>query len=95
MSDTIQPSENKTWSFTTTVKEGDTEKTTRVRKVENGYIICVNKSWKENDSWQYEDKEYISKENPIPKLTSKEETSDEVKALDEFFNSGFDGMINV
>ena len=88
-------SEETKWSFTVTEKKGDVETTTRVRQVENGFITCKEKSWKENGEYKWETKEYISKDNPIPSLTKKEETSEQVRGLEGFFNSIGDGLIDV
>lgn len=83
------------WSFEVTEKVGDVEKCTRVRQVENGYIVRISKNWKEDNEYKWEEKEFISKENPIPSLTKKEETTEEVSAIKGLFDSLGDGLISV
>lgn len=84
------------WSFSLTEEDGDKRKTTRVRKVENGYIVSISKWCKNNGIDEYEDKEYISKDNPIPFITGEKNEEDEnISALKGFLSSGVDGMLNV
>ena len=83
------------WSFSVTEKNGDVETTTRVRQVENGFIVCKEKNWKENGEYKWETKEYISKDNPIASQTKKKETPKEVEAIESFFNSVGDGLMDV
>lgn len=87
---------NTKWSFNMTEEKDGVKLTTRVRQVENGYVICKEKSWKDGDEYKYEEKEYISKDNPMAKLTPQEETQKQVEALDSFFSSvGGSDMIKV
>lgn len=63
--------EKKEFSFTKDVD--GVSKTVRGEQVENGWIITISKEWKEkmpngNTDYKYENKKYVSKENPMDKL---------------------------
>jgi len=38
---------------------------TKVEKVSNGYIKCIDKSMKDGDSWKYESTKSIHEDNPM------------------------------
>jgi len=38
---------------------------TKVEKVSNGYIKCVDKSMKDGDSWEYKTTKSIHEDNPM------------------------------
>lgn len=77
-------------SFSRTTKEGLTEEI-KTRKVENGYVTCVCKYGEDKDGkYTHEEKEYISKTNPLMKEEEKIETPLEAQKkvydlLDGFF----------
>ena len=53
-------------SWTKRVVNGDTTKSLEVKKVANGYIICLNECGTDKDGkWYSKDKEFIAKENPL------------------------------
>ena len=63
------------------VEKDGVRKEVRARKVENGWIIRFNKEYEDKEGqWQYEEKEYISKEAPEALI---EKVSDKVKDVDE------------
>jgi len=39
----------------------------RIEEIENGYIICENKSWQEGEEFHSESRKYYSKDNPFAK----------------------------
>lgn len=59
--------------------EDGSSKSVNVREVENGFIVCINKHWYEGEGdkkeYKYEEKEYISEENPLKE--KKKEKEDE------------------
>lgn len=66
------------------VKKDGIDKTVTVEEVQNGFIITIDKSWRDKkDCYQYECKKYISKENPFDKKESKNEEKIEKKSLSE------------
>ena len=52
------------WTKKVELEDG-TSIMTKVEKVENGYIKCVDKSIKEEDGWKFESKKTIHTENPL------------------------------
>jgi hypothetical protein len=64
----------KQFSFSNT--EDGIEKTVRGEQVENGWIITIDKNWREKSDkyptgdgeYKYECKKYISKESPLDKM---------------------------
>jgi hypothetical protein len=72
-------------SFSKTIEKNGIRKTIRVDQVENGYVICIEKS----DDDGYSEKKYISSKNPFEK--KKEEISpDESLVEDMNFGSFMD-----
>jgi len=52
------------WTKKVELEDG-TSIMTKVEKVENGYIKCVDKSIKKEDGWKFESKKTIHTENPL------------------------------
>jgi len=65
------------WEKSITSEKGT--KTTCVREAENGFIVHISISKDTEDGYKYEDKEYISKENPISNMKDFEEFEQEGK----------------
>lgn len=70
-------------------KDGITKSVT-VKKVENGYVICISKHGYKGDKYMDETKEYISTKNPLEKKEEEIETPLEAQKkvydlLDGFF----------
>lgn len=59
----LRMKENKRTSFSKTVEKDGVRKTIRVDKVENGYIVSIEKS----DDNGYTERKFISKNNPFEK----------------------------
>lgn len=59
------------------------KKTVRGEQVENGWVICIEKEWKEKnpatneEQYKFNEWKYISKENPLDKLKNKDATTGE------------------
>lgn len=68
-------------SIEKTVRDGDNRKSIEVKKVENGYVINISKSWKEGDDYKYEDKTYISTKNPLESKEKEIELEDSIGNL--------------
>jgi len=76
----MEAAKKETWSFSKEIN--GVKKSVRGEQVENGWIVTINKEWKEEikrkDSdelmidWKYETKQYISKENPIDSIDELE-----------------------
>lgn len=66
---TMENQERKTFEFSRK-KDGVTINV-RGRKVENGWVVCIDKEWKEGEEWKYDNKEYISVKNPLDKVLKK------------------------
>ena len=67
--------------------DNDESKTLNVREVENGFVVRIEHSYYEGDGdkrqWKCDDKEYISKDNPLDKVkTPKEEEKKEMTSSD-------------
>jgi hypothetical protein len=81
----------KSWSMTE--QSGGFTKELRVREVENGFICCINKygrdEKKKDSEYISEDKEYISKTNPLAD-NDPDEKEEEV----EFSLKGIDSAIS-
>lgn len=76
-----------TFTATKTVKKGNISKTIRVEKVENGYIICIEKSGRDKkDNYQYSEKKYISSTNPLDEKESNQEIGNEKNLADSLKN---------
>lgn len=78
----------KTWSKR--VEIGDESLETRVREIENGYIIKTCHSYKNDDGYQYDEKEKFSETNPLsedPDATTSKPIKDLYK---ELFNDDWD-----
>ena len=91
--------EMESWSFS---KDTDgVKKTVSGEEVQNGWIITINKDWKEPlDSggydYKYESMRYISKDNPVDKLKKDKKDEDAntvVNLLSEI--AGATGMLMV
>jgi hypothetical protein len=80
----IQPMGNigpKKESYSYETESNGVRKSVRIRQVENGWIVSVNKSWNEKDDkgvdqYQYEDKEYISSKDPRGIIEKKKEDTE-------------------
>ncbi len=53
-----------TWCKTVENEDGSYIKT-RVEKVENGFVKCVDKSYKDGDTWEYKSEKTIHESNPM------------------------------
>ena len=76
------------WKKSNTI--GDDTKSIEVRECENGFIIREEHSYKSDDGWKYDEKEYISKTNPLENdgdVTTKPSIKDLVGNLDNNFLS--------
>jgi hypothetical protein len=62
------PKGNKSWEKRVNNEDGSYEEI-RVEKVDNGYIKCVTKHYKEGDEWEYETSKTIHQENPMEEST--------------------------
>lgn len=72
----------KTWSKR--VEIGDESLETQVREIENGYIVKTCHSYKNDDGYQYDEKEKFSTTNPIsedPDATTSKPIKDLYKEL--------------
>lgn len=76
------------------IKKDDVNKTVNVEEVENGFIITINKDWRDKkDSYQYETKKYISTTNPFGENKEVKGKWDEkenslAKSLENFLSDG-------
>lgn len=94
---TIGKEKDKKMSWTKRVVNGDTTKSLEVKKVSNGYIVCISECGTDKDGkWYDKNREYISKENPL-----EDDEDDEKKSfsdqLDDLLDdmAEQDGMINI
>jgi len=73
------------------IDEGDTSKEVYIREVENGWIVRIEKSWREKEEYECETKEYISSKDPreIIKDTPIGEDIDDTRKIISAFNSMF------
>jgi len=53
-----------TWTKTIENEDGSYVKT-KVEKVENGYVKCVDRSYKDGDAWEYKSEKSIHEDNPM------------------------------
>jgi hypothetical protein len=72
----IAKEEKRKFSFTKDVN--GVSKTVRGEEVENGWVLTIDKEWKEKKDdgsmdYKYETKKYISKDNPFDSISKKEE----------------------
>jgi hypothetical protein len=63
--DGLKSKEKETKVWRKSIKIGDTEDSVEVRKISNGFLVVKNKSYKNDDGWQYDTKEEFSKTNPL------------------------------
>lgn len=78
-------------TITKNVKKDDVDKEVRVEQVENGYIITIDKSWRDKkDGYQCETKKYISKDNPFDNEKKEGESNTLGDSLESFLNDGGD-----
>jgi hypothetical protein len=61
-----------------------TSKSINIREVENGWLVCITREYYEitgsDKQYKYEEKEYISSENPIEKKKEDESKTSDSKA---------------
>jgi hypothetical protein len=77
------------------VNKDNIDKEVRVEQVENGYIITIEKSWKDKkEGYQCETKKYISKDNPFDNEKKEGETNTLGDSLESFLNGGGDVEID-
>jgi hypothetical protein len=70
-------------------------KSVNVEEVENGFIITVEKDWRDKkDGYQSECKKYISKDNPFDNEKKEGETNTLGDSLESFLNGGGDIEVN-
>lgn len=82
-------------TITKKVKKDDVDKEVRVEQVENGYIIIIEKSWRDKkEDYQCETKKYISKDNPFDNEKKEGETNNLGDSLESFLNDGGDVEID-
>lgn len=67
--------------------DNEESKTLNVREVENGFVVRIEHSYYEgeekNRQWKCDEKEYISKDNPLDKIkTPKEEEKKDMTSAD-------------
>ena len=76
------------YSASKKISKGNVNKSVNVEEVENGFIITVEKTWRDKkDGYQYETKKYISKENPFDTNTRKEGKNNDLgDSLEAFLN---------
>lgn len=76
------------------IKKDDVNKTVNVEEVENGFIIIVNKDWRDKkDGYQYESKKYISTTNPFAEKEVKGSKENSIaQSLENFL---YDGNIEI
>lgn len=74
------------------IKKDNVDKSVDVQEVENGFIITIDKSWKDKkDQYQYETKKYISTTNPFEESKGnkgEEKENPIVKSLENFLDNG-------
>lgn len=82
----------KTWSKS--IETDSVRKYISVNKVENGYIITIDKDVKkENGNWEYNSKKYISKDNPIDKSFKEgENKKEDIDVIDSIDLNDLDGI---
>lgn len=90
----------KSWSLRESYDD-ETTKTIEVRQAENGFIVRMSRSYYEGEgkekSYKYEEKEYISKTNPLDEKDKedKEEKKDEgTKGITDSIKSFISTMTN-
>lgn len=77
------------------VKKDDVDKEVRVEQVENGYIITIEKSWRDKkEGYQSECKKYISKDNPFDNEKKEGQTNNLGDSLESFLD-GSGGDIEI
>ena len=66
--------------------DNNESKELRVREAENGFIISIEHSYYEGEgekrNWKCDTKEYISKDNPLDNIKTKEEKKKETTTKD-------------
>ena len=60
--------------------DNDESKSVTICEVENGYVIRICHNYKANDEYKYDEKEYISKDNPLELLKKKDNKEDKQTA---------------
>jgi hypothetical protein len=73
------------------ITSDNTTKRVEIREVENGYIVKYSKDVQTDDGWDFESKEYISKENPIKNMEGFEEFQDSSKKEETDLLGGIPG----
>ena len=74
-------------TYEKTLRKGDNSTTVRVEQCENGYITSIIKDTKdENGEWDYDHKQYVSKNMPIKDLGEFEQIDSNPKD-DDLFNN--------
>jgi len=87
----IRPTEDENFEFSK--KIDGVKKTVRGEKVENGWVITIEKEWEEknpiNDTseWKYNTWKYISTNNPLKNTNPEEKQSQEEADLANLLNS--------
>lgn len=72
------------FSASKTIKNGTTSKTVRVEEVENGFLVIIEKNWRDKkDCYQWEEKKYISTVNPFDKKAKVDSKITSDKSLGE------------
>ena len=66
------------WTKKVELEDG-TSIMTKVEKVENGYIKCVEKSIKDEDGWKFENKKTIHTENPLEEKSLVQKLAEALK----------------
>jgi len=75
------------YNGTKKLEKDGVSKTVRVEQVDNGFIVTVEKNWRDKkDGYQYEEKKYISKTNPFENNEGKESSLSD--SLETFLNGG-------
>jgi hypothetical protein len=86
--DTKATEKKSKFSASKRVEKNGVSKTVRVDEVDNGFIVTVEKSWKDKkNGYQYEEKRYITKDNPFenPKEVGN---SPMAESLEKFLEDG-------
>lgn len=92
--------ENQKQTFDFTKEVNGVTKTVRGEECENGWVITIRKEWYEGESpnkqWKSESKKYISKDNPLEKITKdkNKKKGDDISEVIDSFNS-ISGLLTV
>lgn len=77
---TMENQDRKTFEFSR--KKDGVNINVRGRKVENGWVVSIDKNWKDGEEYKYDSKEYISVKSPLDKVLKKPEKKKDDGSMD-------------